>query len=132
MSREFRKVFTEKLESGGYDVVQEDGDDVLLIRPAIINLKVVIPKDAGTGDSALIIRSAGEMTLFLEVFDSVSGELLAKGMDRKVEMDKETVSGDFMYFWAASEAAKNTALINHAFASWADSLVEALNVARSH
>ena len=113
---------------------KEDAVDVLLLRPAIINLKVIIPSDAGTDDAGAVVRSAAGMTLFIEAFDSVSGELLAKAMDRKTDKDKDPVRADFMFIWkaSASENKENMALIDKAFADWADSLVDALNVAKSH
>lgn len=40
----FREVFTEKLsEDGGYEIVEAAGDDVLLVRPAIIDLDITSP-----------------------------------------------------------------------------------------
>ena len=131
---QFREVFTEKLESGGYDVVEENAVDVLLLRPAIINLKVIITADSEVDDAKLMVRSAGGMTLFLEAFDSVSGELLAKGLDRRIDTDKDPVSADFMYFWKASvqENDDNRALVDKALANWADSLVQVLDISRSH
>jgi hypothetical protein len=134
LSMQFREVFTEKLESGGYDVVEENAVDVLLLRPAIINLKVIIPADSEVDDAKLMVRSAGGMTLFLEAFDSVSGELLAKGLDRRIDTDKDPVSADFMYFWKASvqENDDNRALVDKALANWADSLVQVLDISRSH
>ena len=132
MSVEFMKVFTETLEKGGYGVVQEDGADVLLVRPAIINVKAVIPNDAGVDDTGVIVRSAGEMTLFLEVFDSVTGELIGKGLDLKEDTAEDAKLGGFGYFWSDMEPEKNRALIDRAFTKWADSLVAALDDLRSN
>jgi len=132
LSRLFRKVFVEKLESAGYEVVTENQIDVLVIRPAIINLKVIASEGMDLEDTEVIIRSAGEATLFIEVFDSVTGELLAKALDRKISMDKPSVSADFMYIWGASDVTQNVALIDQAFTAWADSLVAALDRAKSN
>lgn len=132
MARELRKVFTAKLESAGYDVVDENARDVLLFRPAIINLKVAVPENAGTADAETAILSAGEMTLFLEAFDSVSGELLGKGMDIRVARENNALTSDFLYIWGAAETEKNRALLDVAFTKWADALIEALDMARSH
>jgi hypothetical protein len=84
LSAEFRKIFVEELQDkGGYQVVETGGDDVLVIRPAIINLDVAAPDTMSAGRSYTLSQSAGEMTLYLEVYDSVTGQLLAKAIDRR-------------------------------------------------
>jgi hypothetical protein len=84
LSAEFRKVFVEELQDkGGYQVVETGGDDVLVIRPAIINLDVTAPDTMTAGRSYTLSESAGEMTLYIELYDSVTGQLLAKAIDRR-------------------------------------------------
>ena len=39
----FKDVFTEQLEAAGFDVVNYAGDDVLVLRPAIVDLDVTAP-----------------------------------------------------------------------------------------
>ncbi|MDH4021365.1 MAG: DUF3313 domain-containing protein, partial [Xanthomonadales bacterium] len=69
----FREVFTKELTEGGYQLVEEAGGDVLLVKPAIVNLDVVAPD---VGNSSSFSRSysnrAGEMTLNIELFDSLT------------------------------------------------------------
>ncbi len=43
LADEFRTVFTQELENGGFPVVEAPDDHVLLIRPAIIDLNVAAP-----------------------------------------------------------------------------------------
>ena len=59
MSEEFRTVFTKVLEEGGYPVVDETGDDVLLIRPAIVDLNPNAPdlSSAGMSGPTPILRA---------------------------------------------------------------------------
>lgn len=84
LSAEFRKIFVEELQDkGGYQVVETGGDDVLVIRPAIINLDVTAPDTMTAGRSYTLSESAGEMTLYIELYDSVTGQLLAKAIDRR-------------------------------------------------
>ena len=83
LSDEFRQVFTESLESGGYPVVEEPADHVLLIRPAIIDLDVAAPDTRSAGRSNSFTASPGAMTLVIELFDSVSNEILARAIDRQ-------------------------------------------------
>jgi hypothetical protein len=83
LSDEFRKVFAEELENGGYPVVAEADDHVLLIRPAIIDLDVAAPQTNSGGRSDSFTASPGVMTLVIELYDSVSNEILARAIDRR-------------------------------------------------
>lgn len=81
LADEFRKVFTEELTSDGREVVDHTGDDVLIIRPAIIDLDITAPDVKFAGFERVIVRSAGEMTLYMELFDSVTGAIIARVID---------------------------------------------------
>ncbi len=83
LSNEFRNVFTGALEKGGYPVVTGAADHVLLIRPAIIDLDVAAPQSSSGGRSDSFTTSPGTMTLVVELYDSVSNEILARATDRK-------------------------------------------------
>ena len=39
----FREVFTKELVDGGYEIAEEAGEDVLLVKPAIVDLDVAAP-----------------------------------------------------------------------------------------
>jgi len=123
LSSLFMGVFTEALLEGGYELVLEAGEDVLLIRPAIIGLDVVAPERNSTGLSRTYSESAGEMTLYLELYDSVSGEMLAKALDRKV--DRHT--GYFEW----QNRVTNRAAANRILRVWANILKEGLDDARN-
>lgn len=124
LAEEINTVFSQTLTEGGYDVVSESGDDVLLIRPAIINLDVNAPDTKRAGRSTSYVSSAGEMTLYLELYDSVTGDLIAKAMDRKV--DNANRSG--FYTWANS--ATNRQAADKILKGWANILLDALNEAK--
>ncbi|MEE4163778.1 MAG: DUF3313 family protein [Woeseiaceae bacterium] len=85
LAEEFRKEFTKVLGDKGYAVVDEVGDDVLLVRPAIINLDVTAPDLRSAGWGTTVIQSAGSMTLYLELYDSATSELLARVIDAKAD-----------------------------------------------
>ena len=125
LAEEFTTVFTDKLISNGYEIVSEAGDDVLQINAAIVDLAINAPETSGAGRTNQYTRSAGEMTLYLELYDSVTGDLIAKALDRQI--DKEN---NQMYTWANSSTNKVAAdvIIN----GWADILVGALNEAKAH
>ncbi|MEO1202598.1 MAG: DUF3313 family protein [Pseudomonadota bacterium] len=86
LSEEFRRVFVEELESDGrLEVVDELGEDVVVIKPAIINLDVAAPDVRNTERNVSMVTSAGEMTLYLEFYDAVTGEIFGRVLDRKVD-----------------------------------------------
>jgi len=120
---EFRTVFTKVLQDGGYPVVEQAADDVLLLRPAIINLDVNAPDTMNAGRSRTYAESAGEMTLYIELYDSVTGDLIAKALDRKAD----TSTG--FYTWTNS--ATNRAAADRILKGWAEILLTALNEAKA-
>lgn len=122
LAGEFQSIFTEALQNGGYPVVDAAGDDVLLIRPAIINLDVTAPDLGTAGRSKTYAESAGEMTLYVELYDSVTGDLIAKAIDRRIDRNRG------YYTWTNS--VTNKAAANRILKGWAEILVTALNEAR--
>lgn len=119
----FRDVFTRTLEDGGYALASEYADDVLLIKPGIINLDVVAPESNTAGRSQSFAESAGEMTLYLELYDSVTGELLGKALDR--QQDRQT--GYIRW----QNRVTNRAAANRILQLWANVLKQGLDEARS-
>jgi hypothetical protein len=86
MAELFREVFVEELtENDGYELVDAPAEGVLLIRPAIIDLEATAPDVQSAGRSTTFVDSAGTATLFIELYDSVSGEILARAIDRKAD-----------------------------------------------
>ena len=117
----FGEVFFEKLDTqGGYPVVQNADDDVLLLRPAIIDLDVTAPDVGSAGRSYNFAASAGAATLFLELYDSVSGEILAWVLDRKSARN----TGDFMRW---SNRVSNRAAARQVLGEWAELLRQRLD-----
>lgn len=74
-------------EVGGYKFVEKSGDSVMILRPAIIDLDITAPDIPVAGRVTNYVASAGAATLFLELYDSVSGEILARLIDRKRMQD---------------------------------------------
>lgn len=84
LAQQFRVVFSDELAKGGYSVVTEKAPDVLTVQPAIVNLDVTAPDLMEPGRTTTYIADdAGEATLQMELFDSESGELLARTQDRR-------------------------------------------------
>ena len=123
LAQEFHAVFRKTLEDGGYEIVEESADDVLLVRPAIINLDVNAPDTMSAGRSRTFTSTAGEMTLYIEIYDSVTGDLIAKALDRRVDNSRQG-----FYTWTNS--VTNTAAAKRILKGWASILLGALNEAR--
>jgi hypothetical protein len=83
LADEFREVFTKQLEKGGYPIAQKPDENVLQVRAALINLEVTAPNTMEARDTNSFTASAGDMALFVELFDSVSNEILARAIDRR-------------------------------------------------
>ena len=81
LAEEFKTVFTDELAKGGYEIVDHTGDDVLIVRPALINLDVTAPDVQSASMTRTYVSSAGSMTLYMELYDSVTGDIIAKVMD---------------------------------------------------
>ncbi|TDI92387.1 MAG: DUF3313 family protein [Chloroflexi bacterium] len=116
----FTAVFTERLEAGGFEVVDVAGDDVLALRPAIIDLDVSAPDIGTSGRSRTYTASTGAATLYIQLFDSVSGDILGRAADRQVA---RRAGGRVTW----SNRVTNTAEARRLFIRWGDQLVNFLN-----
>lgn len=115
LSAEFLKVFTEELQTkGGYEIVTTGGEDVLVLRPAIIDLDVTAPDNMTPGRGYTLTDSAGAMTLYLELYDSVTSQLLARAIDREAD----TGIGGFQW----QTRVTNQAGADRVLRRWASSL----------
>jgi hypothetical protein len=119
----FKKVFTEELQKkGGYQVADTAAPDVLVLRPAILNLQVTAP-DLMTADvRTTLVRSAGEMTLYLELWDSATNTILARIMDPQIDEG----------FSVRASRATNKAAMEDILRDWAVKLRKHLDAARGH
>lgn len=118
----FREVFSNKLQQGGYELTNERAGDVLIIKPAIINLDVIAPDTRSTSNSHSYAESAGEMTLYLELFDSITDDLIAKALDRKTDRQTGYIR------W--QNRVTNRAAAKRILQVWAEVLTEGLDEAR--
>jgi hypothetical protein len=123
LSSLFMKVFSETLEQGGYELVTERAEDVLLVKPSIINLDVVAADVPTVNNVRTYSESAGEMTLYMELYDSATDDLLAKALDRKEDRN----TGYFRWQTRITNRAAATRILQ----VWADVLKEGLDEARS-
>jgi hypothetical protein len=84
VARLLKEVFTETLEADdGYEVTKVADYDVLLVKPAIVDLSINLPETGTAGASATLSASTGEAVLYIEFFDSVTGDILGRAADRQ-------------------------------------------------
>jgi len=118
----FMEVFTEELEKGGYELANERAEDVLIVKPAIIDLNVNAPDIRTAGRHNTYTDNAGSMTLYIELYDSETDDLLAKALDPTADRQ----SG-FMQ-WQTGPA--NRAAGKRMMRPWAEALRKGLDRAR--
>lgn len=77
----FHETFRTELARGGYTLVDVAGPETLRVTPAIVNLFIAAPGDMTVGRSRVYTMDSGQMTVVLEMRDSVTGEVLARAVD---------------------------------------------------
>lgn len=120
VAEEFRSAFTEELEKQGFPVVDQTatGDDVLIVRPAIINLDIAAPDPMHQiNNMRTVAPSAGQMTLYAEIYDSVSSQMIAKVMDPQADRG---FGGTMMAQNRATNKLAEDRIVKH----WADVLAK--------
>lgn len=116
VSELFNSVMVETLEANdGYEVVSEADYDVLLVRAAIIDLDVTAPDTMSATRSRTFTAESGAATLYIELYDSVSGQIIGRAIDRRAARSP----GSTMRW---TNRASNTADARRVFRGWADSL----------
>jgi hypothetical protein len=115
----FVEVLRAELARGNYALVDTAGPDTLRIDAAIVDLSIAAPDVATTGRTRTYTANPGSMTLVMEARDSVSGELLARAVDRQ--------SGNSTGIMTFTNRTTNTADARRAIAVWARALRAALD-----
>jgi len=120
---EFKVVFTNELDTkGGYAIVDHAAADVLVLRPAIINLVVDAPDTMSPGMDRTFVASAGQMTLYLELYDSVTSDIIARIIDPEADRG--------MGIAQMGNRVTNKAAADRIMKRWADTLRGHLDAVR--
>ncbi len=91
----FDEVFKEEFgKDAKFKLVDQVSSNTLVIRPAIVDLDVAAPDIKSATNVKTYANNAGEATLFLELYDGVSGEILARVISSSV------AGNDSYYQWA--------------------------------
>ena len=88
LGEECTTFFTNALsEEPAYDLVTEwqQGEEVLLVFPNIVNLDITSPDLNSPSMSRSYSASAGSMTMYLELIDAETSEVLVRAYDRKAD-----------------------------------------------
>jgi len=119
--------FTKELEKNGFAVVDEAGPGILAVKPAIIDLEMTAPDPNNTAGVWVetYASGTGEATLQLELFDSVTGQLLVRAFDRKDDRN------DGFGWRIPRTQVSNIQSARRAFADWARMLAKGLQQAKS-
>ena len=120
----FTEVFKQELQNnGGYVLVDGIADDVLIIHPAILDLNVLAPDTPHTRGKRSAIASVGSMSLYMELVDSVTGDVIIKVFDNKYDRSRTRIQ--------APDSVRNKAVATDMLGEWAKVLRMALDEARS-
>lgn len=120
LKRRFRGAFEEELsKSEHYELVETPGPRVLRANAAIIDLVVTVPPQSSVGRETVYTSSTGEMTLLMELRDSLSGEILARVADRREARSAGSAGGNTLYY---SGPGANTYATRQIFRGWAQIL----------
>ena len=83
LEEEVTAIFNEELASSTrFTIVDEPGPDVLIIRGGLHDIVSFVPPEP-IGRGEIWLSSVGEITLLLEVVDSLSGEVIARAVERR-------------------------------------------------
>ena len=76
------KIFAKAFTKEGYQIVTAPGPNVARVSVTVLDLSITAP-DVGTGFGANYGVDAGAATLVVDVRDSVTNQLLGRGLDRR-------------------------------------------------
>ena len=126
----FKSFFQEAVEDaltedGGYRIAGNPGPDVLRITAELMDLIIAVPTQESASSTTRLARSAGAVTLVMEIRDSQSGEIIARVADRR----DPSASGAGNMVRVSPQAVR--ADMRRLFESWATLLRERLDDLRA-
>ena len=120
IAEEFKKEFTKVLTEGGYKVTEDMASDVMILRPAIINVQISAP-DVSADMRRVVVSEAGTMTLYLELYDAATSSKFAEIYDAEAVGDRS--------FGYVANRVTNRAELDRTLRAWAERLVKRLDEA---
>jgi hypothetical protein len=114
VAKAFAREVTKVLTADGRQFVTAGGTGVLILRPAIINLQITQPDLMTPGMEQTFVASTGSMTLYLELLDGKTGDLIARVIDPEAADDAGMAE--------VANAVTNTADFDRIVQRWAQIL----------
>ena len=113
------EVFSEELaKSTRFTLADAPGHDVLVIRGALHDIVSNVPPEA-PGRTEVFLSQVGEITLILEVVDSMSGEVIFRAMERRA-LDRNSMG-------LRSTSVNTRSEVRRVLRRWATTLREGLD-----
>ena len=109
---------TELRKSENYEIVSEDGPGVLVLEGMLMDVVSKIPPETPSRAS-YYLTELGSATLVLNLSDSVTGEPLARVVDRKTAEN---------FRMEESNSVRNSSEVRRAMSQWAVSMREGLDM----
>ncbi len=103
-----------------FDIVNEPGPDVMMVRGGLLEVVSYVPPDTNVGRGGIYLRTVGEATLVLELRDSETMAILARSIDRRAA---ERMGGTMM----ESNRVTNAAEVRRLVRFWGRRLREGLD-----
>lgn len=120
LSGQFKKIFSNELvNKGGYQMAEQTAPDVLVLRPALVNIQVSAPDLMAPARSATFVQQSGQMTLYLELWDPSNKTILARVVDARGSNETRSQSAN---------AVTNKVAADSLMEGWAKELRERLDV----
>jgi hypothetical protein len=117
-SQQVNKYFADAFANAGWTVVNQPGPGVLRVTVGILNVTVTAP-DTMSSVGMNAVTSAGQATLLVEARDSLTNQLLGRGVDQQIAGD--TIVGQI------ASSATNWGAFDDLFKTWAKETVNGLN-----
>ena len=114
------EMVAELVQRGGFVLTETPAPDVLLIAPSITELEITAPDAGSTPGTRTFVRTAGSMTLIVELRDAASGVTVGRIID--LEQARET---------RELQMVNNMAEARIAFANAARYTRSAINIAKT-
>ncbi|HEX5008707.1 MAG TPA: DUF3313 family protein [Hyphomonadaceae bacterium] len=114
----FDEILAQTYRDNGYEVVTTPGPDVMRLKTAVFNIDVDAPDQMTASRTRVYSSEAGRASLMVEVRDSMSGAVLARGIDSRDVGD--------MGFTVRRSRVSNRADFERVFKTWSQMSVDGL------
>ena len=119
----FHEILTQAYKDAGYEVVTAPAPDVMRLKTAVFNIDVDAPEQMTASRTRTYSSEAGRASMVIEVRDSMSGAVLARGIDSRNVGD--------MGFTVRRSRVSNPQDFEREFKTWATMSVDGLAILKA-